>query len=72
MNKIILQHELVDEQLRQIGMDGYVDPDTGLFLPFGVRGTRDVQSVDGTGTKTGRTKRQDLVQALQDISDDRA
>lgn len=33
MSKLILPYQLVDKQLKDAGLDGYIDPSTGLFLP---------------------------------------
>lgn len=33
VNKIILPHEIIDKQLKEVGVDGYIDPTTGLLLP---------------------------------------
>ncbi len=84
MSKIIRPHELVDKQLRDAGCDGYIDPGTGLLLPYSAESeriirerlehlsaTREVQSSDNIATPRRRTTRKNLLQALQDFSNDR-
>jgi hypothetical protein len=40
MSKLILPRELVDKQLKDMGIDGYLDPGTGLLLPYSAESER--------------------------------
>lgn len=40
MSKLILPHQLVDKKLKEAGLDGYLDPTTGLLLPYSAEAER--------------------------------
>jgi hypothetical protein len=65
MSKIILPHQVVDKQLKDHGLDGYIDPGTGLLLPRsaeseriirerleGILTARQIHASNNTGTET--------------------
>jgi hypothetical protein len=74
MSKIILPHQLVDKQLKDAGVDGYIDPTTGLLLPYSAESERiirerlehlsarpTVQPRNNIRTARRRTPRKDLL-----------
>jgi len=74
MSKIILPYQLVDKQLKDVGLDGYIDPGTGLLLPYSAESeriirerlehlsvTRTVHTRNNTTAKTRRRARKDLL-----------
>lgn len=74
MSKIILPHQIVDKQLKDAGLDGYIDPGTGLLLPYSAESeriirerlenlsvTRTVHTRNNTATKSRRTTKKNLV-----------
>jgi len=66
-NGLILPSEFVDMQLKERGIEGHVDPATGLFLAVDndqakqLLTTRKVHPRNYSGTKRGRTKGKDMV-----------
>lgn len=66
-NGLILPFEFVDQQLKERGIQGHVDPTTGLFLTVDndqakqLLTTRKVHPTNHTGTQRRRTARKDMV-----------
>lgn len=66
-NGLILPFEFMDQQLKAKGIEGHVDPATGIFVVRDNEPARQllttgkVQTRKYTGAKRGRTKGKDLV-----------
>jgi hypothetical protein len=72
--QIILPRELADEKLKELGVDGYIDPTTGLLLPYSAESeriirerledlhtARAVHASDNPATKDRRPTKENMV-----------